>query len=482
MSFLDDLEKLKHTSKVPKKKISKKEHIGKKKGKIVSHKKKEDSPLKFVETEEYKQLKDSILESNYSVIHIYGFFQVGKTTSVLNIVNNNPYLYFYVRKKDEFDSFLNFIFNLYPDLRLLDPQKVLFFKTLEKKIQYLIIDNVDKFDALSSEIFNEFFIQLLSNTYIKIIFIHSLSTNQLNLEQIFPQSSFTQIKFQLMPIKIDELSLFHPTISQEEALIVFALFGGIPKYLNQISVPIWDFLHSNLFLKAPLWKMEVEYFLLQYFKNLNIYIEILACIAQNKKTLKEIRLQLGMKSSDLSQYIQNLMQFSIIKRELPLLAKKNSRNGLYFIQIPFLRFYFGFIFPNFSNIAMQKFSINSLHQNLSLLIIDVISEQVLIYLPKMALNWFNFDKIGSWWIKSRFYPIVAWNTKNQELLIGKCLWHDNRPIPIILSEITASVSYILDFLNPKGCSFLLIDFHNHEIKSSFKGYKIFSLTYEQIFF
>lgn len=468
---------------VTKRKTSKKEHVVKKKRSIIAQKQKnEDFPLKFIETDQYQQLKDLIQESNYSVIHIFGFFQVGKTTSVLNIVNNNPYFYFYIRKKDEFDSFLKSIFYLHPDLQLLEPYKVPFFKTLGKKIQYIIIDNVDKFDILNSKIFNEFFIQLLSNTSIKIIFIHSLSINRLYLDQVFPQSSFTQIKFQLSPIKIHELFLFHPTISQDEALITFALFGGIPKYLNQISIPIWQFLHSNLSIQAPLWKMEVEYFLLQYFKNLNVYIEILACIAQNKKTLKEIRLQLNMKSSDLSQYLQNLMQSSIIKRELPLLAKKNSRIGLYFIQVPFLQFYFGFIFPNFSNIAMHKFSINSLHQSLSLQIVDVISEQVLIYLPKMALTWFNFDKIGSWWVRSRYYPIVAWNTKNQELLIGKCLWYDNRPISIILDEISASLSFIKDFFNPKKCYLLLIDFYNHEIKSSFREFKIFSLTYEQIFF
>ena len=86
------------------------------------------------------------------------------------------------------------------------------------------------------------------------------------------------------------------------------------------------------------------------FEDVSTYKLILEAIAHGKTKLGDIKDFIGVKRTDISPYLRNLIEVGMIKREIPITEKAKSRLGRYYISDNFLKFWFRFIYPNISAI------------------------------------------------------------------------------------------------------------------------------------
>ena len=155
-----------------------------------------------------------------------------------------------------------------------------------------------------------------------------------------------------------ELAGYHKNSSVQENIYTGAVLGGVPAYLR-----LWkeqDSFKENvmrLFLAedAPLFS-EAEHYLKRDLRELTAYNTILAALAQGKNKLNDIYAQTGFSRAKISVYLKNLTELDCTEKLFSFdnAEQKNVQKGLYRIREPFLRFWYRFIYPNLSQIAMGR--------------------------------------------------------------------------------------------------------------------------------
>ena len=155
-----------------------------------------------------------------------------------------------------------------------------------------------------------------------------------------------------------ELAGYHKNSSVRENIYTGAVLGGVPAYLR-----LWkeqDSFKENvmrLFLTedAPLFS-EAEHYLKRDLRELTAYNTILAALAQGKNKLNDIYAQTGFSRAKISVYLKNLTELDCTEKLFSFdnAEQKNVQKGLYRIREPFLRFWYRFIYPNLSQIAMGR--------------------------------------------------------------------------------------------------------------------------------
>ncbi len=153
-----------------------------------------------------------------------------------------------------------------------------------------------------------------------------------------------------------ELAGYHKNSSVQENIYTGAVLGGVPAYLR-----LWketDSFKENvmrLFLSedAPLFD-EAEHYLKRELRELSAYNTILSTLAQGTYKLNDIYARTGFSRAKISVYLKNLTELDCTEKmfSFDTSEQRNVQKGLYRIREPFLRFWYRFIYPNLSEIAM----------------------------------------------------------------------------------------------------------------------------------
>ena len=158
----------------------------------------------------------------------------------------------------------------------------------------------------------------------------------------------------LKPFDFIDAGKFHPNYSYEERAKTFFICGGIPLYLNYFnknrSVEM-NIVESILNEFSPLFK-EPDFLIREELRDVTNYYAILHAIASGKKHHKDISKQTEIESRGLQYYLKQLMEIGYIKKRYPLFTQKPStKDVLYDLEDPLLRFWFRYIYPNTSYLA-----------------------------------------------------------------------------------------------------------------------------------
>jgi len=153
-----------------------------------------------------------------------------------------------------------------------------------------------------------------------------------------------------------ELAGYHKGSSVQENIYTGAVLGGVPAYLR-----LWNEADSfkdnvmRLFLSedAPLFH-EAERYLKKELRELSAYSTILAALAQGKYKLNDVYAQTGFSRAKISVYLKNLTELDCTEKlfSFDTSEQRSVQKGLYRIREPFLRFWYRFIYPNLSEIAL----------------------------------------------------------------------------------------------------------------------------------
>src|SRR6056297_655678 len=134
------------------------------------------------------------------------------------------------------------------------------------------------------------------------------------------------------------------------ALQTVALLGGVPRYLAQFD-PARDLgqnIRENLLRKGSALYSEVDCLMRQDLREPSTYYTILESLAQGDGRIARIAERTSLDRTKINVYLKNLQTLKVVARDEPVLAKQGSHNGRYRINGHYMRFYFRFMYPNYS--------------------------------------------------------------------------------------------------------------------------------------
>jgi AAA+ ATPase superfamily predicted ATPase len=233
---------------------------------------------------------------------------------------------------------------------------------------------------------------------------------------------------ELEPMKFYYLKDFFPMTEWEDICRIFAVTDGIPYYIEKVKPPFWKWLENELKLPDSIMRQEVDFLLKYEFTDSRTYRRILEAIAFGNHTPVEIRNYTGMKHSDITPYLKNLMEIKMVRREVPLTEKEHSRKGRYYIADNLVTFWFRFILPNRSAIQEGYFSVESIKGDFNTYmgtVFERIAREMIVHLSMNSERLpFRFDMIGRWWHKEEEIDIVCLDQKKKSAMIFEVKWKD----------------------------------------------------------
>ncbi len=152
---------------------------------------------------------------------------------------------------------------------------------------------------------------------------------------------------------------FESKRGNEEILKYLMVFGGVPKYFEEIQLnkSFYQNINRLCFLESGLMTTEIERMFYSQFREARTYLKIVRLIKEGLFSLKEIGDKIGVSSGgSLLSYLKNLENADIIQLYIPFNKDLNTKIKKYTLSDEFLRFYFKFIEPNLKIIQSNKSS------------------------------------------------------------------------------------------------------------------------------
>ncbi len=391
---------------------------------------------------------------------IYGKRRVGKTELIKQFVKKKPGIYYLAdkrRSKDQLKELGQIIGDYYNDNILKNNgfnDWLEFFSYIgnKSKKESLVIA-IDEYPYLVennheiSSLFQKAWDNYLKDTKIFLILCGS-SISMMEKETLILKSPlFGRRTGQLLiePLNFFQAWEFFPNKKFEEFLNIYSICGGMPAYLLQFKSAdkLEDLVKDKILNNSSFLYNEIEFMLKEELREPKNYLAILKAISDGQRKLGKIVNELGLDKNVLNKYLSVLLNLKLIEREIPVTEKhpNNSRKGLYRISDNFTLFWFHFIFPFKSYLALNNYDFvikkifgnknysESQNSNFKLIVSRSYEQVAKEILYKLKDQIFEFEKIGSWWLNEEEIDLVAINEKHKTIMFGECKWSE-KPIGI----------------------------------------------------
>jgi AAA+ ATPase superfamily predicted ATPase len=240
-------------------------------------------------------------------------------------------------------------------------------------------------------------------------------------------------EFAIQPLTYREAAAFVPRWSVEDRLRLFGVFGAMPYYLSLLdpTAPLAANIHRLLLDEGAPLREEPTHLLQAELNQIARYASILRAIADGCTQLKDIAgrvLPSSESGSALTSYLATLQGLRLIStvHSLDIRDPERRRNARYYLEDPFLAFYYRFILPNLS--AIQAGHGRAVYR-------DAIASQLDAYMGEwfevICRQWVRFyaserlpavaQTVGKIWASD--YDIdVAGELLDGTALAGECKW------------------------------------------------------------
>ena len=249
-------------------------------------------------------------------------------------------------------------------------------------------------------------------------------------------------QFKIEPLTYKETAVFNTGLSAVENAYIYGITGGIPHYINKLSVKkdLDTALINNLFDRSSYLFEEPENLLKQELREPAVYNAIIRVIAEGASKLNEIATKVGLESGPCSKYLSILIELGIIKKEKPV-AEISTKKTIYMIEDNFFRFFYRFVPQNMSLISSGRFEKSyektvksKLHDYMGLVFEKMCKEYLLNYADDLP---FELSDIGQWWgtdaktkkevqIDIVAVPIQEPNKRITDYIIGSCKFKNEK--------------------------------------------------------
>lgn len=416
---------------------------------------------KFVDREkELEYLNSEYNKKQSSLIVLYGRRRIGKTSLIKEFGKNKNMLYFLATEETEKQNLKQLSILIGENIEFSDWDTAFKFIIKSQNEEKLVIV-IDEFQYLGKvnqafpSIFQRIWDNILKNENVMVILcgslINMMETQVLNYASPLYGRRTGQIKLKQIPFK-NYNEFFSKKITRKELIEKYAVTGGVPKYIESFVEKdnIYREIENNI-LNNQSYLYEEPYFLLQNEVNeVGSYFSIIKTIAAGNKKLGNIATNLGVSPTNLSKYLQTLINLDILEREVPITEKnpEKSKKGRYNIKDNYLAFWFNFIYPNKAFLEMEKFDFvmgkikNNFIDNHVAFVYEEVCKEKMWDLNIQGKLGFTFDKIGRWWNANEEIDIAAFDSNGNDIIFGECKY-TNRPMDVdILFNLEKKVKQV----------------------------------------
>ena len=410
----------------------------------------QESKSLFKDRENDLKKINRLLESNtFEFIIIYGRRRIGKTELVLQATRNTNRIYYLAVGAKNLERFYDLCTRQYPEVSKLRMDWEVLFEYLSDRVDVVVIDefqNMIREDANILNIFQSVTDTVLNDSRLKLFILGSsvsIITSSV-LDYKSPLYGRRTGSINLKAVSFFDLRKFYPDLGVKELIEIYGFADGIPLYLIKLNDHLWSWLEKETGNKNSFLKDEVDFIMRYEFEDVSTYKLILEAIAHGKTKLGDIKDFIGVKRTDISPYLRNLIEVGMIKREIPITEKAKSRLGRYYISDNFLKFWFRFIYPNISAIEEGIFDIDLIKRDYNRYLGGIFENVAKQFLIREKNKIFNFTRIGKWWHREREIDVVAMNESSKDILFMECKWQDlkQKESGKILAELADKSRYV----------------------------------------
>lgn len=411
--------------------------------------------------QELQFLEDKYNSKNGQLVVLYGRRRVGKTETLREFCRNKPHVFYSCREisdKLQLRSFSEKLLNekipaasyikefadweaalrCITDLPYVDSKKLL----IIDEFPYMCKNN-ESIPSILQNLWDEVF----KDENVMIVLCGSAMSfieKELLAEKNPLYGRATGI-YKMESMGFYDAAKFFPNYSDRDKIIAYAVLGGIPHYLAQFNpdLSLDDNIKKNILTKGCALYSEVEFLLRQELRETPLYNSIIEAVALGNTKLNDISTKsLVEDTSKTSVYLKNLIELEIIEREFSVddgtKERANTNRGLYRLTDNFFRFWYAFVFTNYSELeggdvdGVFEYAIKpSLHEFASFAFEDVCREYVREMQKANKLP-FRYKRMGRWWGKTTVrrkdgiesketeIDLLAVSAKSDKYLVGEC--------------------------------------------------------------
>ena len=427
-----------------------------------------DFMRRFVDREQEMATLQSEYERDCSaLVVLYGRRRVGKTTLISEFIKNKKALFFLASEESESQNRLAFQEKAADFLNsdLLKNVEVKSWDVLFRAIMDTHFDSkpvivLDEFQYLGKSnpafpsVFQRIWEEILKDRQVMVILCGSLISmmQSQTLAYDSPLYGRRTAQIRLKQIPFAYYHQFFPDKSRKELIEMYAVTGGVPKYIELFSQSkdIYSAIEKCVLNRSGYLYDEPYFLLQQEVSEVGSYFSIIKAIAAGNTKLSAIAGVLEVKSTSLTKYLKTLIDLDILEREVPVTedSPEKSKKGLYKIKDNYLRFWFAFVYPNMSfiesghgRIVMDKIRKSLVRNHIAFVYEDICRERM------WEINaegvWpFYFSKLGRYWDSKEEIDIAAIDPDGKNLILGECkYWQE--PVGVsVLRELEAKAKTV----------------------------------------
>lgn len=417
--------------------------------------------------DELATLEKEYSHTGSSFVVIYGRRRVGKTALITKFISDKPAVFYLASEESESnnrrvfkDKIADFTGNTLLKNVSVDNWDILFSEFINhtpdtKKI--LVIDEFQylcKANRSFSSILQRVWETTLKDKNIFLILCGShmsmMESETLNYSSPLYGRRTAQILLRQIPFRY--YSAFYPDRSEEEHCLFYSVTGGVPKYIEQFTdyTDIYNAIKENILDRNSFLYDEPNFLLRNELGEVGTYYSIIKTIAAGHRKLSKIAEHMEEKQSNISAYLQTLINLDILEREIPITENNpdKSKKGLYRIKDNYILFWFKFIYPNISLIesghadaVLEQIRQNFVVNHAAHIYEDICQEKLRTINGSEKLG-FLYNKIGRWWDNNHEIDLVALNSIGKEILFGECKFRQQKMDIDVLEELIAKSTYV----------------------------------------
>lgn len=411
-------------------------------------------------TNELNTLNRLYSSKKFEFIVMYGRRRVGKTTIINEFIKNKKAIYFIGIESNLQQNLANF------SCSILEYQSSIMasnsFSSFQDALDYVfqlaqkerLILVIDEYPYVAREVKSlASTLQMLIDKYhdkSKLMLILCGSSMSYIEDNILayksPLYGRRTAQMKILPFDFSDFCKFFHNFNDEDLMTAYGLVGGTPQYLLQLddNLSIADNIKNTFLSPSSILFEEPQNLLKQEVRDVALYNAIITAIATGASRMVEISTKVGESTSVCSNYLKNLIDLGIIKKEQPY-GEKESRKSIYSLEDNMFRFWYRFIPENNAAITrgITDLAYKRISPHLSTYLGKIFEDVCHQYLYKRLLNGdfaVDFKDLGRWWgsdpcTKSQIEIDIMGQQDKETALFCECKWTNEKVDVAILDKL-----------------------------------------------
>lgn len=268
---------------------------------------------------------------------------------------------------------------------------------------------------------------------------------------------------QLTPIKVKYLQdiLHADAVSTIEE---YAVWGGVPRYweLREREQSMMDAVKYHILnVNGTLYEEPTRLFM-DDLTQTTLSSTLLSLIGNGVNRLSEIAGKMGKPATELSRPMGKLITLGFVERDIPFgESPRSTKRSIYKVADPFMSFFYHYVIPNRSLIALGRTEMvcRMIESSLSSFVADRWEILCRHAVSGNVINGTVWNVAGRWWgsvsrEKSVELDVVAESQDKKKVLVGECKWTEGEYAERLFADLKERAS-LCPFIKGREVVFVL---------------------------